>query len=351
MTERQQPTKENRSKVQPETIRTPDQDEQFISEVDLSEHSVLAPDMMSSSRVLYLQRTIGNAAVQRLMAGSVSHSKERKNAVPNLSGKKKNDKIVQRNLQVNGERRYITKTAWPHVSGLAPITALGAPQRTEAKNILDRWIHRDSSYVREGATSENREYASWAELAEALAGEVRSAANLATEGVLSGQAQASVAILAGVAGFMNRLQLWHGAQAPAMQQDALHERGRYRIYYGTSRLEFVFGKGATLDDALIQNLPASMNERIAIASDYALFARDYVLPWNMVMTVAQGNARSTHWNPDESAPWTINARINNVPLSAGPSGKCCRNGSDGLGTLLVLQSRSPYEPVRNTSVP
>jgi hypothetical protein len=33
----------------------------------------------------------------------------------------------------------------------------------------------------------------------------------------------------------------------------------------------------------------------------------------------QSVARGTHWNPDESAQWTRNAREANVPLSAGPS--------------------------------
>lgn len=229
------------------------------------------------------------------------------------------DEVLQRKLIVNGSRRRLTRTAWPNLVGLAPIAGLTPAQRTQARAILNRWLHASASSVKADVTSENRNYGSWAELAEALAGEVLSAANLAQEGVLAGQAQVSPNVLAGVGGFMTRLQAWHAAQAPAMQADALEARGRYRIYYGTSRLAFAFGRGTTLDDALIANLPAGLNQRIAIASDYALFARHYVAAWNPIMTANQAAARSTHWNPDETAAWTINARVNNVPLSAGPS--------------------------------
>ncbi len=239
-----------------------------------------------------------------------------KNRAPAAPGRR----VVQRNVTVNGESRYFTRTAWPNVSGLATITNLTAAQQLQARAILDRWIHASAgSSTSRTTVSENRSYGNWQELADALAGEVLSAANLATENALTATVHTSANIAPRVLAFMQRLQLWHQAQAANMQAAAINARGRYRIYYGASGFAFTFGYGTTLHDGLIANLPGTIYGRVTLAADYALFARAYIAPWVLRLTAAHTAARSTHWNPNEGAQWTQTARINNVPLSAGPS--------------------------------
>ena len=232
------------------------------------------------------------------------------------------NRVLQRKLAVLGEQQSSTQSAWERVGVFAPIQELTWGQMLEAKDILHRWIHAPTSAIRENIISENRDYGSWEELARSLAGEINSEGSLVHETWVAGLVQKSQNINNVLGTFLTNLRNWHTRHIhEGIQTRASSYRGRYRIYYGTGRLVYSLNRGITLSQAL-DNPPGSLNERIAIILDYARFMRRYAEEehWYELLTLDMDAARSNHWNPNESANWTQEARRRNIPLSAGPSG-------------------------------
>ncbi|GAA0712474.1 hypothetical protein GCM10009430_02930 [Aquimarina litoralis] len=239
-------------------------------------------------------------------------------------------KIVQRVIKIGEKNKPETqekldkiKDVWPIVETFQPIQDLEVDEKVQAKNILKKWMKapaKSNIYLR---TSENRLYGSYGELARALAGEVKSAENLAQENALSREVQQSEYINEGVTAFMTRLKEWHediisDNDNEKIKNAATNVRGRYRTYYGTLQIQYLFSQGTTIQEA-INKLPKSLNKSVAIAADYAMFIRKRVSGWSPQMGPHLNKARTNHWNPNEEADWTKEAREHQVPLSAGPS--------------------------------
>lgn len=264
--------------------------------------------------------------------------------------------LIQRKVRVGG--KVVKKSIWSRVSSSPIMKALNAKEQQKAQAILNRWIRAKGAAkgkigplirsLQSNLVSEDREYATVAELASSLVGEIRSAANLEKENKLSQQVQVDPTVLKRVDSFMKRLQNWHNSYAPILEKEARKKSERYSIYY-SGLINVVLGTG-NIQNALITKMPSDLNNRIALASDYSSFLRklnkvgklDEKLDWELLLAEDHSKARPANknnkWNPNESSQWVKEARFHSAPLSAGPSATTAQ-----LMTLCVEIGASAQE--------
>jgi hypothetical protein len=122
----QQAAKDNPTKSPQKIIQKPVQDDQFAPEMvaPTVQQDMLSSRMMPPAQLLYLQRTIGNAAVQRLLAGNKSPAPVQKavaspvvqrqvSPAPEIRKHPKiTARIVERVLQRKGDGVLIQRQLW-----------------------------------------------------------------------------------------------------------------------------------------------------------------------------------------------------------------------------------------------
>ncbi|HEY0404806.1 MAG TPA: DUF4157 domain-containing protein [Pyrinomonadaceae bacterium] len=231
--------------------------------------------------------------------------------------------IVQWKLRVNRIEQTDTDTLWNRISGDARITALDDAGQSKAKGYLKTWITASAESGNPFATTEDREYGNDDELIRALVGEVQSEENLVTETDLAQLTISSSYIDEQAGAFIARLSAWHTDRADAIKTKADKTKGRYNYYY-SSWISLAWSGGNTLGQALASP-PSDTQGRITLIADYALKMHTVIRNdpdiggWNVNIPGNLSAARNTHWNPNEGAAWTQQARQNRAPLSAGPS--------------------------------
>ena len=226
---------------------------------------------------------------------------------------------VQRRVKVAGSVVANADDIWADLLTRDPLKVLDQKQQAAAKKVLVGWIAAAPKSSNPLATSEDREYERREHLARALAGEVRSSDNLTRETGLAQGVIATESINGHVGAFLTRLAAWN-AQHESKRGAANNTKARYAYYY-TSFFTMAT-KGMNSIGTALASPPGDLNGRITLAADYAVSLRKVGgadEKWEGDMPADLDAARKTHWNPNESADWTKEARGNDAPLSAGPS--------------------------------
>lgn len=224
--------------------------------------------------------------------------------------------VTQRKVTIGGKHELQdVEAAWNEIKGDPRLAEI----QDAAKAVLSNWITRAPSSDNRQDISENRQYQNNEELIRALAGEVRSAANLKHENKLAEQTMSAEQTNAGLAAFVTRLKAFH-EKHEAVVAAAKEKSGRYRGWaYGDQHTTIAIGLGA---------IPEDLGSRAGFIADYALAMRkevaaatglDWTATMNMGMTPELEAGRSTHHNTNEVSAWVVEARQNNAALSAGPS--------------------------------
>lgn len=215
--------------------------------------------------------------------------------------------LTQCKLSVADTDETSVDTVWARIS---EDPRLGDIQE-EARALLQQWIENAPKYPMEQTdqVSSNRTYRSDEELIRGLAGDVRAAGNLAREGELARQTIDEGHVNSVLGTVLAKIQAFQEANDERLPSSA--KKGRYGgwAYPGGKMKEAV------------QADPGDLRGRIAMIADYALAVKSDVpkKDWKFMMTAEHGEARASHWNTNESAPWVEEAREHAMPLSAGPS--------------------------------
>ena len=181
----------------------------------------------------------------------------------------------------------------------------------EARALLQQWIENAPKYPvdQTDKVSSNRTYRSDEELIRGLAGDVRAAGNLAREGQLASQTIEEGHVNSVLGTVLAKIQIFQQAN-----DERLPSSGKKGRYGGWAY------PGGQMKEA-VQDDPGDLRGRIAMIADYALAVKSDIpkKDWKFMMTAEHGEARASHWNTNEAAPWVEEAREHNMPLSAGPS--------------------------------
>jgi hypothetical protein len=218
---------------------------------------------------------------------------------------------VQHKLTVGGADQASFEATWGRIANDPQLAGV----QDQAQAVLRQWIDNKDKYEPHemDKVSANRMYKNDAMLVSALAGEVKSAANLEKEGKLAKQTIDEGQVNAGLASVLTKLQAFQAKHAASLPTPAA-KRGRYGGWaYPSAKMT-----------AAASAPPADLRGRIAMIADYALAAKGDVpkKQWPFVMTGEQNEARPEErgvTNANEASPWAQQAREHNMPLSAGPS--------------------------------
>jgi len=213
----------------------------------------------------------------------------------------------------------------PHLASQKPSKA----EMKKLKSKLKHWIDAPAkrSYFSTSKKGHNKEFPSYDNLSRALFGRIRSVDSKKYEAQLASTISKSGFINQKLKTFVKRLKRdFHDAYADNWQDN--HEVSRYAYFYSKGISGIQSSKLRNTEDAfdyLINNKVP--NYKIAaFLADYSMIARDYVP--NMTQEqdslcaldiLPESDARSTHYNVDESNDWVKAARAANVRLGAGPS--------------------------------
>jgi len=213
-----------------------------------------------------------------------------------------------------------------------PHLASQKPSQAEMKKLkakLKHWIEAPAkrSYFSTSSKGHNKEFSSYDNLSRALFGRIRSVDSKKYEAQLASQISKSGFINKKLKVFVKRLKRdFHDVYANNFNDN--HEVSRYAYFYSKGISGIQSSKLRNTEDAfdylIKNNVP---NYKIAaFLADYSMIARDYVPSMSQeeeslcaLDILPESDARSTHYNVDESNDWVKAARVANVRLGAGPS--------------------------------
>ncbi len=297
---------------------------------DQLNQSIQARAFTTGQDIFFRQREYnpGSKGGQELIAHELTHVVQQNGAMVQQSSN-----IIQRQIKVREEiysKNSQVEQIWNGVSTDPDFSKLNSNERNEVKKILETWVTAPANSNIPFRASENRKYDRFEDLAKALVGEVQSLEMKKAETNSAKKVWEDEEIKKKLNNLMKKLKVAFNIE---------DKPGRYAYHY-SSATEIFLGRMRSLKQAVNSwSESTGIEQTISIILDVALDVRpqvkeliqeksqtedqtkkkEYESNFYQVLSDKQNEARGTHWNPNEAAQWTKDARTKGSPLSAGPS--------------------------------
>ncbi len=230
--------------------------------------------------------------------------------------------IVQRVVKVANVKQ-VFGALWLEIQENPTFTVLhlSSSQVEAARVRLKKWVEAPAKSLLPKRKSENRNYDNLNHLINSLIGEINSKEIKKIEKKQAEVIFDEAIFRIRVNSAMQKLKLSYTDVIRALPVDK--KKGRYQHFYGK-----IF-KDNNLDSAVSRWVPGeSLLSTITLILDLSLAIKEHAVQRlelaNRVSNIlpnhlSQARMHRNHWNGNEGADWTKKARMNNLPLSAGPS--------------------------------
>jgi hypothetical protein len=180
-----------------------------------------------------------------------------------------------------------------------------------------------SFYGRQG---QNKTFASFDELSRALFGRIRSVDSKRSEAQLARRVSSSTHINRKVKEFIRHLfyDFHYTYFVQRHRPTEWIDVGRYAYFYSPAISALAPAYRRNVNDAFLYLISTKVPtyQMIAFLADYSMNARRVISAYDRagaLNALAHQDARSTHYNVDESHQWVQRARTAHIRLGAGPS--------------------------------